>query len=708
MQQAARSKSINTMTIFSDFPKFFICAVMLSTVTGVLGHTPPVLFPEPLSPRIANYDIAVTLDPDHNLLHGQAVLTWKNTSADEISELQFHLYLNAFRNSESTFMLERGRRFRSLGSRPENWGYSEINRMVLLPGPRGENDHRLVFRLANTPANRLPGTDLTPRLSFIQPDIPEHTGDRTVLRAPLPAPLPPGQSLSLYIDFTAKLPEPPIARTGALKEFYFAGQWYPKIGVYIDGRWNCHQYHSNSEFFADFGVYNVWITVPGENLVGATGVQVGQPQMNDDGTATHFYHAEDVPDFAWTASPDFVEFNGISQDVNIRVLMQKDHNAQGARHIEATKTAVEYFQKWYGDYPYPNITVVDPRRGACQVGGMEYPTLFTVGTTYGLPEKIRLVEWAVIHEFGHNYWQVMVASNEFEEPWLDEGFNTYSDMLIMNRAYGPQGDLIDFLGLRVNNFHLRRSEYLLSSNLDPMLRRAWEFATSGSYAVNAYAKPGIYLTTLHHYLGEEVMRNVMATYFERWKFRHPRSADFLRVINEVSGQDLTDFFNQAFYTTARLDYGIGEIYTRPHVENRGFDFEYPVDSAAAIASAPEHAGTDSVAAPLYDSGVMVRRFGDFRFPVVVEAVFEDGSVIRERWDGRSEWKKFRFLRPVKLVSATVDPDQQMVMDINYTNNSKTLRPGRLGVNKVAVRGMFWTQFLLEQPELLNLSTVFAR
>ncbi len=708
MQQAAPPQSINTMTRFSDFSKFFLCAVVLFPLAGSLGQTPPVLFPEPLSPRIANYDIAVTLNPDDNLLHGRAVVTWKNTSADEISELQFHLYLNAFRNSESTFMLEQGRRFRGLGRRPENWGYSEINRMVLLPAPRGENDYRLVFRLAGTPPGRLPGTDLTPQLSFIQPDIPEHTRDRTVLRAPLPAPLPPGQALSLYIDFTAKLPEPPIARTGALQEFYFVGQWYPKLGVYVDGRWNCHQFHTNSEFFADFGVYNVWITVPAENLVGATGVRVGLPQMNEDGTATHFYHAEDVHDFAWTASPDFVEFNGIAQDVNIRVLMQKDHSAQGARHIEATKTAVEYFQKWYGDYPYPNVTVVDPRRGARQVGGVEYPTLFTAGTTYGLPEKIRLVEWAVIHEFGHNYWQGIVASNEFEEPWLDEGINTYNDLLLMNRVYGPQGDLIDFLGLRANTFHLRRWEYLWVPNLDPMLRRAWEFASGGSYAVNAYAKPGLYLMSLHHYLGEAVMRQVMATYLERWKFRHPRSADFVRVIHEVSGQDLTDFFTQAFHTTARLDYGIGAIYTRRYVENRGFDFEYPVDSTSGFVPVPEPPADSTDTRPLYDSGFTVRRLGEFRFPVVVEAVFEDGSVIRESWDGRSEWKKFRYLKPVQLVSATVDPDQQMVMDINYTNNSKTLRPARLGVNKIAARAMFWTQFLLDQPELLNLLTIFSQ
>jgi aminopeptidase N len=170
-------------------------------------------------------------------------------------------------------------------------------------------------------------------------------------------------------------------------------------------------------------VYDVQITLPGEFVVGATGIEIDVAD-NGDGTKTHRYRAEDVHDFAWTASPEFLVFTDRVQDVEIRALVQPDHAEQGQRHLEAAKVAVAYFQDHYGDYPYPNLTVVDPRRGARGSGGMEYPTLITAGTYYRLPTGVRALEGVIVHEFAHNFWYHLLASNEFEEPWLDEGITT--------------------------------------------------------------------------------------------------------------------------------------------------------------------------------------------------------------------------------------------------------------------------------------------
>ncbi|MFQ5632414.1 MAG: M1 family metallopeptidase, partial [bacterium] len=400
--------------------KFSMTRFMLLTnmllMFGTL-YAQPVLFEQPLSPRIANYDIDVRLQPDNRTLEASEVLTWHNKTGSTIDELQFHLYLNAFRNSESTFMKSSGGTHRGNRISRDGWGFIEVDKISLASGE-----------------------DVIAKMEFIQPDDGnEH--DKTVFRLPLSTPLHPGESIALNIDFTAKLPTPPFARTGAKEEYLFVGQWFPKIGVHIDGAWNCHQFHENSEFFADYGVYNVRITVPEETIVGATGVQV-EVSDNGDGTRTHFYHAEDVHDFAWTTSPEFVEVTGKAQDVDIRVLMQPDRAYQGERHLAAAKVAVEHFQDWYGDYPFPNLTVIDPRRGAGGSGGMEYPTLITAGTTYGLPEGVRAVEMVIIHEFGHNYWYHLLASNEFEESWMDEGINTYTEIQIINDAYGPVGDAV--------------------------------------------------------------------------------------------------------------------------------------------------------------------------------------------------------------------------------------------------------------------------
>ena len=643
----------------------------------------PVIFSKPLSPRIANYDINVRLDPAKRMWHGNETLKWFIRSSDAITELQFHLYLNAFRNNRSTFMKESGGVSRGNKIDRDGWGFIDVDKITLASGE-----------------------DVTASMQFIHPDD-DNAEDKTVFRLPLARPLLPNDSILVNIDFTAKMPQPPFARTGAKEEYFFVGQWFPKAGVYIDNKWNCHQFHSNSEFFADYGVYNVQITVPQKNIVGATGLLVERKE-NGDGTATHFYHAEDVHDFAWTTSPEYIEVTGKTPDVEIRVLMQPDHADQGIRHLEAAKTAVEYFQNWYGDYPYPNLTVVDPRRGAGGSGGMEYPTLITAGTFYGMPAGLRGVETVIIHEFGHNFWYHLLASNEFEESWMDEGINTYTEIQIFNDKYGPLGDVINLFGIKINDRQFQRFSYISAAEVDPMVRNAWGYYSGNSYGVNSYAKPGIVLTTLHNYLGKETMLKNMRTYVERWRFKHPKSQDFVNVANEVSGHDLTAFFNQALYSNAVLDYSVDRVFTNEVKKGEGFDFSFSTtasDSALTNGmSASEKAG-DSVSAQgkpkMYESGVNVRRLGAFKFPVEVLATFANGEKVREIWDGQELWKKFRYTKPTKLVSATVDPDYKIVMDANFTNNSEAVASSNLGLNKLSARWLFWMQFLLDQPEFLN-------
>jgi len=662
----------------------------------------PVLFDQPLSPRIANYDIDVKLDTEKRMIYGKETLTWYNKTGDMVTELQFHLYWNAFRNNKSTFMIESGGRS---NVDEQDWGFIEINQITL---SRGE--------------------DLTKNMEYIHPDD-DSEDDKTVFRLPLSSPLLPGRSIVLNIDFTAKIPQSPIARrTVAKEEYFFISQWFPKIGVYSDGKWNCHQYHRSSEFFADFGVYNVHITVPEQNIVGATGIEV-EVKHNGDGTATHFYHAEDVHDFAWTTSPEFIEVTGRAQDVDIRVLLQPDHKGQTHRHLEAARVAVEYFQNWYGDYPYPNLTVVDPRRKAMTSAGMEYPTLITAGTFYGIPEGLRMVEMVIIHEFGHNFWYHLVASNEFEEAWLDEGINSYSESEIFADHYGPTGDIIDLWGIKINDQQANRAQYIAFPDLDPVVQNSWDYYSFSSYAVNSYQKPALMLTTLQNYLGKETMQQIMRTYFERWKFKHPKTQDFIDVANQVSDQDLNWFFDQALFTTAVLDYSVDRVFTRRIKEHEGYDFTLSVleeDTTAtdtteieinndtisqnlAIDSISLEVDTTDTAEArekqkMYYSGVNIRRLGDFKFPVEIELIFNNAEKIREQWDGQDLWKKFRYVKPTKLVSATVDPDNKIPIDINFTNNSRTIKKQAKGVNKLAVRFLFWMQFLLDQPEFLNLFT----
>ena len=699
------------------FPRTACCMLFLAGSLLILktGAGQPVLFPEPKSPRIANYDIDVRLDAAARLLHGHEILRWRNTADHAVEELQFHLYLNGFRNNRSTFMRESGGRHRGESLSKEGWGYIEIDSLTSAAGE-----------------------EWLSRTDFIQPDD-GNTEDKTVLRLLLPRSLPPGETITLRLAFTAKLPEPPMARTGIKKEFVMAGQWFPKIGVYENGAWNCHQFHANSEFYADFGVYNVNITVPRDYIVGATGLCHATTD-NPDSTITHRFHAEDVHDFAWTASPDFIVLNGQSQDVEIRALIQKDHASMGARYLKAAEIAVAWFQDQYGDYPYPNLTVVDPRRGAAGAGGMEYPTLITAWGAYGMPEGIRALEMVIMHEFGHNYWYHLVASNEFEEAWLDEGINTFSEMQILADTYGEAGSMVDFRGIRISDTQMQRMSYISEPGLDPILQPAWKYYSGGNYASMSYNKPGLMLLTLQNWLGRETMNRILRTWFERWQFKHPRSTDFVAVVNEVSGQNFDWFFDQALHSTAVLDYSVSLITSKKENKGRGFDY-FSADSAAAalpadtLASADAGADADSLRKDteadsgesalddqhedkkeagkkeeekaLYHSTVHVRRLGEFIFPVELQMIFADGDTVTEKWDGKARWHKFSVTRPSRLLSATIDPENKILLDVQLTNNSRTLEISSRGINKLTARLLFWTQFFLDMPAFFNLFTAFS-
>jgi hypothetical protein len=639
-----------------NFLPFFAAAAAFLAAPWTLAQ--PVLFPVPLSPRIANYDIDVRLDAPGRKITGHEILRWRNATTQPARDLYFHLYLNGFKDSRTTFMKESQGELRGAKIDKDGWGWIDVTAMKLADG-----------------------TNLLSRINFVQPDD-GNTDDRTVFCVVPDKPVLPGTSIEIAIDFTAQLPTPPFARSGAKEEYFLVGQWFPKIGVLTDSNWNCHQYHATSEFFSDFGVYNVRMTVPEKNIVGATGVQVSVTS-NGDGTATHWYHAEDVHDFAWTTSPEFVEFTGMAENVAIRVLMQKDHAYQGMRHVAAAQTAIEYFHKWYGNYPYPNLTVVDPRRGGGGSGGMEYPTLITAGTAYGLPDGLRAVEDVIIHEFGHNYWYGLVATNEFEESWLDEGINTYTEIRIMNAAYGPEGDLLDVFGFRMNDIDMQRTEYIFYPDLDPTVKKAWEYYSSTSYGINSYAKPGMILTTLEGYVGTPMMDKIMKTWFERGKFRHPTTSDFIHIANEISGRDLTSFFNQALFSNAVMDYSVDKIMISPDTAGAG---ERITDSTN------------------YTSEVDLRRLGTFIFPVEVSILFDDGTLRRVEWDGKDPWKKLTFYRKSRVISAMVDPDRHNLLDVNMTNNSKTVGVQRSGVTRLSTRFLFWLQTIFDQPELLNFLT----
>lgn len=628
---------------------------------GAASHaqSPPTIFPRPLSERIANYTIAVSLDPARKQLSGDETLVWRNASRENVSELQFHLYLNAFKNSRSTFMREE-----PPPAQQDGWGWIDVQSL-----------------------STAEGEILTHRIQFIHPDD-NNDEDQTVFRVPLSRPVRPGGTITLTCGFTAQLPLV-IARSGYSGEFFMVGQWFPKIGVYQSGTgWNCHQYHSTTEFFADFGVYDVSITVPDRFLVGATGVKFAE-RKNPDSTKTLSYHAEDVHDFAWSASPRFVEVNDTWRHVTLHFLLQPDHLSQTQRYISSCVAALDFFDRHVGPYSHPVLTVVDVPLSGLEAGGMEYPTFITVMTIWELPASIRFPELVTIHEFGHQYWQGMSANNEFEEAWLDEGVNQYFETRIMNSTYGEKSSFLNLPGFSLGDGEFTRTGYTRMGNprIAPPATPAWKFPR-GTYGVLTYDKTAVALLTLERMIGTATMDSVLSAFFHRWRFRHPTGRDFA----EAFGPSLREFFDQTIFGTAVCDFEVSAIRNTPVPSPRSTG-----DSTGqGIDRTPELSRRTG-----YNATVLISRRGDMKLPVDVLIGFADGRQVRERWDGQATNVAFAYQSPSPVRWARVDPDQKILLDVNIINNSRTVEPSSAPVWKYAVKVFFWFQNLINLAGLIG-------
>jgi hypothetical protein len=694
-----------------------VCAalILLATAPFLAAQEPP---PAPGAPGL-RYEIWVELDAAGKMLLGQEEIVWTNPTRDPVPDMLLHLYWNAFKNEDSVFMRESlAETMFGSSAAPDDgeWGWIDITDI----------------RLAD-------GSDLKPTLQFVLPDGPETAGDQTVARILFPAPVLPGKSVHIRLEFRSKVPRT-VARSGYYKNSFFIAQWFPKPGVYEEGKgWNCHAYHMNSEFFADFADFLVHITVPRGYAVGSSGKQTASHVDGSAGNKTLTFSQAMVHDFAWMADPryflierDFIADREVTAreyretadllglpleevrlpNVKMILLIAPEHNNQIDRHFKALRAAIKYYGLWYGPYPYETVTMVDPpfRTGS---GGMEYPTLFTAGTGVLRSREALSPEGVIVHEFGHGYWYGLVATNEFEAAWLDEGFNTYSTGRVLARAYGPGVLSLNFKGFPVEWFlrlpkifdlEMDRAAAINTVRFDPVTAWSWKFYNRGSYGANVYMRAATLLRTLEGYLGEPAWSRIMRTYHMRHRYRHPTKADFIGIVNEIAGKDMTWFFDTLVDGTEAFDYGVAAVASvKVPVRRRGV---YDTTGAreeitrqkigeleAARAKAPEGA-----AAPSYLTTVVLRRYGEAKLggdaEVRVRVRFKDGSVETRTWDGRGRWARLEFVKPVEAASAQVDPEGVWLIDANLANNSRGVDNLRRNVVKLMSQALFTVQCLL--------------
>jgi aminopeptidase N len=616
-----------------------------------------------LSPRNANYEIDARLDHDAKTITGRETIRWRNVTGQPTSVLQLHLYWNAWRNADSTWMRER--RLTGAFDPPREGDWSAIDVTA--------------FRVRESSGDTV---DVTPRMRFIAPDD-GNALDRTVMEVDLGRSVGPNETVEAEVEWKGKIPRPFVRmRTGWVGDFYFIGQWFPKLGVLEERGWNTHQFHASTEFFADFGVYDVRLTLPRGFVVGASGREVKRTD-NADGTTTHEYRGEDIHDFAWTASPDYVEMTRRFEHrtlppVEMRLLLQPERRSQAEEYFAIVAATLQRFGEWFGPYPYGYLTIVDPAYHS-ESDGMEYPTLFVGRSRWLRGANVQTMHATTAHEAGHQWWYGMVATNEFEHAWMDEGINSYATARVMDEAFRPNhaeqryfGGFVPwaFRDIAVSRIDSDRlANYRLSAEADAPWTPSFRYWPATSTAIT-YSKTALWLHTLERRLGWPTMQRILATYFERWKFKHPKPADFFDIVREVSGHGQVWFFDEVYRSSNTFDYGVQEFRS-------------------------ERLGDG------YRTTVVARRFGEGVFPVEVVTTFEDGSEAKESWDGRGSWDGqdrravYTYERPSRAVTVRVDPERVLLLDVAYTNNSRTVAPRSDAASlKWSLKWMAWLQDLM--------------
>jgi len=618
--------------------------------------------PVPLSTRVVSYNIDARLNTAKKSLDATEVLTYKNLTGQPLNSFPFHLYLNAFR-PQSTFT-------------------SETHFTGGIRDSEEDNDYPSE-KLGSISISTISADgygDLTRNMHFIAPDD-GNMQDHTVAEIVLPHPLASGATITFRLAFHDQFPLS-IARNGYKRDFIMGGQWYPKPGVFWHGAWNCHQYHSTTEFFSDFGTFNVHLTVPQVYVVGASGVPISN-QPNPDGTKTLGFYGEDIGDFAFAASPHFTVTDGTYASsmgpVQVHVLALACHPAAGPRYRDIILKTLGEFDRRFGPYPYKIVTVIDPEPGS-EIGGMEYPTLFTGGTSWYEPGYI--TEVTAEHEFGHQYWYGMVATNEFEDAWLDEGINSYTEVTVLDSILGRNVSVLNRPYANAGDYELQRLSYAWVPDFDPVTHWAFKFRDSQSYESATYSKTATLLATLESIIGRDTMDEAMRTYFMKYRFTHPTTEDFLRTIEQVAVErgravSLPTTFQCAGLTGCVADVPPVNSNLRPYFDQAVYGtqvLDYTVDSVSAspvewwVTEPEDKHAREQIP---YLSTVYLRRKGDFVLPVTVEVVFQDGTRLRDHWDGIDRWKKFSYVRNSKVISAEIDPDHSVLLDVDLFNNSYT-------------------------------------
>lgn len=519
----------------------------------------------------ADYDIKCTLDEKNLMLTGSQKVTYVNNSPDVLTYIWLQLDENEHSNTD-------------------NANYQMSTKM-----PMGTTTASLDRIQSATQPNDL-GIKIS-KLTDAQGKNLKYTINKTMMRVEIPAPLKSGETFVFNVDWKYKISDRmSIGGRGGYEFFPEDGnylftmtQWYPRLCVYSDFQgWQNHQFTGRGEFALTFGNFKVQMTVPADHVVGSTGACVNYEKVltptqlsrykqatkatepveivtlaeakkaegsKSTSTKTWVYEAENVRDFAWTSSRKFV-WDAMAQPVegkNVMCMSFYGKEAYGLYRPFSTK-AVAHTIKTYSDftipYPYPVAQSVEA------ANGMEYPMIcFNYGRTekdgtYSESSKNGMLG-VIIHEVGHNFFPMIVNSDERQWTWMDEGLNSFLEYLteeLWDNKFpskkGPAHTIVDYMKLP-------------KDQLEPVMTNSENIVRFGP---NAYSKPATALNILREtIMGRELFDYAFKEYAKRWAFKHPTPADLFRTMEDASGEDLDWFWRGWFYSTDACDISLDSV-----------------------------------------------------------------------------------------------------------------------------------------------------
>ena len=563
--------------------------------------------------RVA-YEIVASLDEPSGVLSGNVRITYVNQSPDTLRDFYVHQYLNAFRPGSRWAAADSAeQRVRFQHMKDPDYAFERITSAALMG-------------VAN------------------KPDYP-FAPDSTIAHWRLPRALAPGESMTVQIAWQARPSTLPRRQGRRGRRFDFA-QWYPKVVVYDKYGWEDHPLYPAGEFYGEFASYDVMLDLASDQVVGATGVPVeGDPgwqranavpgapidyQRNwydarrHDGTSArcgavapgrkcvHFY-ADSVHHFAISMNPDYRYEQGRYKDVVVRVLYQPGDSATWGKGIAVSRTeaALGWLDSLYGKFAWPQITNVHRIEG----GGTEFPMMIMDGSAgLGL----------IVHELGHNYTMGILANNEWREGYLDEGFTSFQTSWFFEN-HGGQSEYPavegDILLWDIDRW---------SQPVSMISERYRDFTT---YNTMIYDKGQLFYEQLRYVVGDDAMREILRTYYARWRLKHVDENAFRTIAEEVSRQDLKWLFGQWLHGTPLIDYRLDDVERHRLADGR------------------------------WRTTLTVTRLGDGWMPIEIG----DADTIYARASGQAERERVEFVTSRKPKRLVLDP-RQRAHDWNALNN----------------------------------------